>query len=83
MPLFYTVQGQEVRNIEVTITGTTKPNEIIVIGAHYDHLGNAGDGCRVLDPADTICNGATDNATGVATALAVAAGAPTSATRGR
>ena len=39
------------------------------MGAHYDGLGAS---CRDLDPADTICNGATDNATGVAAALAVA-----------
>jgi Peptidase family M28 len=44
------------------------PDEYVIIGAHYDHLGSR---CRSADPADTICNGATDNATGVAAVLAI------------
>lgn len=38
--------------------GTTAPNEIVLVGAHYDHIPN--------------CLGADDNATGVAAALEVA-----------
>src|SRR5205814_313651 len=38
------------------------------VGAHYDHLGN---GCRSSDPNDDICNGATDNAAGVANVLSI------------
>ena len=48
------------------ITGK-KPDEIVVIGAHYDHLG--------LDPlldTDKIYNGADDNASGVAAVLQIA-----------
>jgi Zn-dependent M28 family amino/carboxypeptidase len=52
------------------IPGEGYPDEYVVIGAHYDHLGT-GD-CRSSDPSDRICNGATDNATGVAVALAAA-----------
>jgi Zn-dependent M28 family amino/carboxypeptidase len=54
------------------IPGTDLADEYVVLGAHYDGLGDGGDGCRVLDPADTICNGAADNATGVAAVLAAA-----------
>lgn len=41
--------------------------EIVVIGAHYDHIG-------IIKPVanDSIANGANDNATGVATVLAIA-----------
>ncbi len=39
-------------------------DEIVVIGAHYDHMGR--------DPDGTIYNGADDNATGVAVVLEIA-----------
>ena len=39
-----------------------------MIGAHYDHLGHT---CRDLRAGDDICNGATDNAAGVAAVLAL------------
>jgi len=44
------------------------PTEYVMVGAHYDHLGS---GCTSISPGDTICNGATDNAAGVAAALAI------------
>lgn len=48
-----------VRNVIGVLPGTAKPNEIIVISAHYDHIGEA-------DPfngsADKIFNGANDDA---------------------
>jgi hypothetical protein len=56
-------------NIVGIIPGTDLAHEYVVIGAHYDHLATC-DGASALD---SICNGATDNATGVAAALAVAA----------
>jgi hypothetical protein len=55
-------------NIIGIIPGTDLADEYVVVGAHYDGLGSS---CRDLDPADSICNGATDNGTGVAAALAV------------
>ncbi|HKE73987.1 MAG TPA: M28 family peptidase [Acidimicrobiales bacterium] len=55
-------------NLIGVIPGRDLADEVVVVGAHYDHLGSR---CRTADPADTICNGATDNATGVAAALAV------------
>ncbi len=55
-------------NVLAVIPGTDLAGEYVVVGAHYDHLGNE---CRYLDDVDVICNGATDNATGVAAALVV------------
>jgi hypothetical protein len=63
-------------NVVAVIPGTDLADEYVMIGAHYDGLGS---GCFTPDPADTICNGATDNATGVAAVLDIArrvAGAP-------
>jgi Peptidase family M28 len=56
-------------NILGLIPGGDRADEFVVIGAHYDHLGSS---CGSSDPADRICNGATDNAAGVAVALAAA-----------
>jgi hypothetical protein len=55
-------------NVIGIIPGVELPDEYVLVGAHYDHLGVGG--CRTTDPADTICNGAADNAAGVAVALA-------------
>jgi Peptidase family M28 len=55
-------------NILALIPGHDLADEYLIVGAHYDHLGTS---CRTADPADTICNGATDNATGVAAVLAI------------
>ncbi len=61
-------------NVVGVIPGGDLADEWVIIGAHYDHVGND---CPTDDPADDICNGATDNATGVAvvmdTARAIAA----------
>ncbi len=48
-------------------------NEVVVIGAHYDHLGFGGEGSGSLRP-DTIAihNGADDNASGTAGLLELA-----------
>jgi Peptidase family M28 len=56
-------------NLLARIPGTDKSGEYVMIGAHYDHLGTT---CRTSDPNDHICNGATDNAAGVAEVLAIA-----------
>jgi hypothetical protein len=55
-------------NIVALIPGDELPDEYVIIGAHYDHIGTE---CDSADPADTICNGATDNATGVAAVLSI------------
>lgn len=55
-------------NILAVIPGTDLANEYIVLGAHYDHLS----GCTAHEPGATICNGATDNATGIGAVLEIA-----------
>src|SRR5438094_254508 len=58
----FDVFGKPVRNIDADIRGHQKPDEIIVIGAHYDSVHLPGGGC----PA------ANDNASGVAAMLEMA-----------
>jgi hypothetical protein len=51
----------EVNNVMGMIKGSEIPEEYVVIGAHYDHVGHS----RPNDPAkDSIFNGADDNASG-------------------
>ena len=55
-------------NILAVLPGTDLADEWVVVGAHYDHVGQAeGDGTR-----DTIYNGADDNASGSAVVLGLA-----------
>ncbi len=56
-------------NILGLIRGRKLPNEYVIVGAHYDHF--APGHCRAKVPGDDICNGATDNATGVAAVLSM------------
>ncbi len=65
---------QDVPNVLGMIEGTDLKHEIVLLGAHYDHIGNADNGrCdTVRDDAgneDSICNGADDNASGSAMVL--------------
>ena len=55
-------------NILGIVRGTDLPDEYVMVGGHYDHLGNS---CRNASPSDSICNGATDNAAGTAAAIEV------------
>ncbi|MBS0481646.1 MAG: M28 family peptidase [Proteobacteria bacterium] len=48
--------------------GKTRPNEYVLYTAHWDHLGR----CQANAKGDDICNGAMDNATGVAALVALA-----------
>jgi hypothetical protein len=54
----YRVEGQEVSNLEVSVTGSANDSETLIVGAHYDTV------------AGTV--GADDNATGVAAVLELA-----------
>lgn len=54
----YEIDGKVYDNLEVEIRGTEKPDEIVVIGAHYDSVVGAP--------------GANDNGTGAAAVLALA-----------
>ncbi|MCU1496610.1 MAG: peptidase [Acidimicrobiales bacterium] len=64
-------------NVVAVIPGAELRDEYVVLGAHYDHLGRK---CSTTTGADDICNGATDNAAGVAAVLEIgrrlAAGEP-------
>jgi len=64
-------------NVLSWIPGTEHPEEIVILGAHYDHIGTKEHGsfCRPSpggDEADEICNGADDNASGSAMVLEIA-----------
>jgi hypothetical protein len=50
-------------------------NEIVIVGAHYDHLGLGGAGSGALDPdvQNEVHNGADDNASGTAALIHIAA----------
>ncbi|MCX4243800.1 M28 family peptidase [Paraliomyxa miuraensis] len=57
-------------NVLGRIPGRTRPDEHVVLTAHWDHLGVDP---RAVGGADAIFNGAVDNASGIAGMLGVAA----------
>jgi hypothetical protein len=62
-------------NVVLRIEGGDLADQRVVLGAHYDHLGMAtepGSSCP-RGRLDVTCNGAADNATGVAVVLEIAA----------
>ncbi|MBX3413502.1 MAG: M20/M25/M40 family metallo-hydrolase [Pirellulales bacterium] len=65
-------QEVEVKNVLAVLPGEGPlADEIIVIGAHYDHLGYGGEGSFVPD-VNEIHNGADDNASGTTALVEVA-----------
>ncbi|MGA9639263.1 M28 family peptidase [Flavobacterium sp.] len=56
-------QLNDSENICAFIKGTEKPDEVIIISAHYDHIGQR---------KESIFNGADDNASGTASLLEIA-----------
>lgn len=56
------------RNVLGILRGRTRPDETILYGAHWDHLGVGAPDAR----GDSIYNGAVDNASGTAAVLEVA-----------
>ena len=56
-------------NVVARLEGSTRPNETILYGGHWDHIGIAPDGG--VD-GDRIFNGAVDNASGTAALLELA-----------
>ena len=63
-----TIEFKESRNVIGTVKGSEAPNEHLLLMAHWDHLGKGTSD----DPnADTINNGAIDNATGTAGILEI------------
>jgi hypothetical protein len=66
----------QVPNVLASLPGGDLSQEIVMIGAHYDHIGVAGAGqcgeAKDGDKVDKICNGADDNASGTAMLLELA-----------
>jgi hypothetical protein len=62
------VKRIESSNIVGKISGNIRADEAVVLLAHWDHLGI----CRPEGAADRICNGAVDNASGIAILIEVA-----------
>lgn len=65
--------GTPTRNVVAVIPGTSKTlrGEIVVVGAHYDHLGMGGFGALDPDSTGRVHNGADDNASGTAALLEI------------
>ncbi len=66
----YEVKHQIIKskNVLGRIPGTTHPDETILYGAHWDHLGVGAPDAK----GDSIYNGAVDNGTGIAAVLELA-----------
>ena len=63
-----TYNVQQTRNVGAFLRGTDRAEEVVVLCAHWDHLGIG----TPDETGDTIYNGAADNATGMAGALLLA-----------
>jgi Zn-dependent M28 family amino/carboxypeptidase len=55
-------------NVVGVLPGAERPDDYVLYSAHWDHLGR----CKPDASGDDICNGAIDNATGVAALVALA-----------
>ena len=62
----FTTDQKPTNNVIGVLKGKSKPNEIVVFSAHYDHLGSKNEG------VDKIYNGANDDASGVTAVIALA-----------
>lgn len=62
----YSYDEQPISNIVGVIKGKSRPDEFVVFGAHYDHLGMTDQG------VDRIFNGANDDASGVTALIQLA-----------
>ena len=62
-----TIKRQNSKNVIGILPGKTRPNDYVLYSAHWDHLGR----CLPVK-GDGICNGALDNASGVAGLIAMA-----------
>ncbi|MES1974331.1 MAG: M28 family peptidase [Pseudomonadota bacterium] len=62
-----TIRRQASKNVVGILPGTERADEIVLYSAHWDHLGH----CDAVN-GDDICNGAVDNASGVAALVALA-----------
>jgi hypothetical protein len=65
--------GTATRNVVAVIPGASAAlrGELVVVGAHYDHLGLGGFGALDPDSTGRVHNGADDNASGTAALLEI------------
>jgi aminopeptidase YwaD len=65
--------GAAARNVIAVLPGTSPAlrGQVVVIGAHYDHLGLGGFGALDPDSTGRVHNGADDNASGTAALLEI------------
>ena len=65
--------GSSTRNVIAVIPGTSpaRRGQVVIVGAHYDHLGVGGFGALDPDSTGRIHNGADDNASGAAALLEI------------
>ena len=63
-----TIEKANSHNVIGILPGTKRPDEYVLYTAHWDHLGR----CKPDASGDVICNGAVDNATGIAALAALA-----------
>jgi hypothetical protein len=61
-----------VRNVIGVLPGSTRKDEAVVVGAHYDHLGFGGRHSMNPSLAGQVHNGADDNASGTAAIIEIA-----------
>lgn len=59
-------------NVVGVLPGKERPDEVVLYSAHWDHLGRCAPRPAGPNPKDDICNGAVDNADGVAVLTAIA-----------
>jgi len=66
--------GAEVKNVVAVLPGRDRSlrGQLVVVGAHYDHLGRGGFGALDPDSTGRVHNGADDNASGTAALLEIA-----------
>ncbi len=62
------VTGTELSNVVAMIPGRSKPEELVVFSAHYDHLGVG----KLNAAGDSIYNGANDDASGTTAVMMLA-----------
>jgi hypothetical protein len=60
--------ASKLMNIVGVLPGKSRPEEMVLITAHYDHIGVSG----IIKSKDSIYNGANDDACGVAAMMAMA-----------
>lgn len=61
------IERAESHNVAALLPSKTRPDEVVIMHAHWDHLGTV-----IEDGKSEILNGAVDNASGVAGVLALA-----------